>query len=111
MNLFFYSIIRLKSIDCDSGKVSNNALSGFYPRLKEMRLIDFKVRVLAATEQFKGTGAAVRVLIESADPHGKWVTVGVSCNIIEASWQALMDSVTYKLYKDENENRAKKLGD
>jgi 2-isopropylmalate synthase len=87
------------------------ALSGFYPRLKEMRLVDFKVRVLAPTEQFKGTGSAVRVLIESADQRGKWVTVGVSCNIIEASWQALIDSVTYKLYRDENENRAKKLGD
>ncbi|MDR2055257.1 MAG: citramalate synthase [Desulfovibrio sp.] len=80
------------------------ALSGFYPRLKEMRLVDFKVRVLAPTEQFKGTGSVVRVLIESADQRGKWVTVGVSCNIIEASWQALIDSVTYKLYKDENEN-------
>jgi 2-isopropylmalate synthase len=87
------------------------ALSGFYPRLKEMRLVDFKVRVLAATEQFKGTGSVVRVLIESADPRGKWVTVGVSCNIIEASWQALIDSVTYKLYKDENEKRAGKTED
>ena len=87
------------------------ALSGFYPRLKEMRLVDFKVRVLAATEQYKGTGSVVRVLIESADQQGKWVTVGVSCNIIEASWQALMDSVTYKLYRDENENRTKRLSD
>ncbi|MDR1777458.1 MAG: citramalate synthase [Desulfovibrio sp.] len=87
------------------------ALYGFYPRLKEMRLVDFKVRVLAATEQYKGTGSVVRVLIESADQSGKWVTVGVSCNIIEASWQALIDSVTYKLYKDENENRARKLAD
>lgn len=83
------------------------ALSGFYPRLKEMRLIDFKVRVLAATDQYKGTGSLVRVLIESADQRSKWVTVGVSCNIIEASWQALIDSVTYKLYKDENENCTK----
>ncbi|MDR2744060.1 MAG: citramalate synthase [Desulfovibrio sp.] len=87
------------------------ALSGFYPRLKEMRLVDFKVRVLAPTEQFRGTGSVVRVLIESADQRGKWVTVGVSCNIIEASWQALIDSVTYKLYRDENENRAKKLAE
>ncbi|MDR3358670.1 MAG: citramalate synthase [Desulfovibrio sp.] len=87
------------------------ALSGFYPRLKEMRLVDFKVRVLSPTEQFRGTGSVVRVLIESADQRGKWVTVGVSCDIIEASWQALIDSVTYKLYRDENENRAKKLAD
>ena len=87
------------------------ALAGFYPRLNTMRLVDFKVRVLAATESYKGTGSLVRVLIESADQHGKWVTVGVSPNIIEASWQALIDSVNYKLYKDENENRKKKLGD
>lgn len=80
------------------------ALSGFYPRLKEMRLVDFKVRVLSGSES-QGTAALVRVLIESADPTCKWVTVGVSFNIIEASWQALMDSVTYKLYKDENESR------
>ena len=87
------------------------ALSGFYPRLSTMRLIDFKVRVLAATDSHQGTGSLVRVLIESADQSSKWVTVGVSANIIEASWQALIDSVTYKLYKDENENRKKKLGD
>ncbi len=84
------------------------ALSGFYPRLKEMRLVDFKVRVLAATSAHKGTGSLVRVLIESADQHHKWVTVGVSHNIIEASWQALIDSVTYKLYRDEHERRQKK---
>lgn len=87
------------------------ALYGFYPQLKEMRLVDFKVRVLAATKDHKGTGSQVRVLIESADHNGKWVTVGVSYNIIEASWQALIDSVTYKLYKDENEKRKSKLAD
>lgn len=78
------------------------ALYGFYPHLKEMHLVDFKVRVLAATKNHKGTGSLVRVLIESSDHDRKWVTVGVSWNIIEASWQALTDSVTYKLYKDEN---------
>jgi len=72
-----------------------------------MRLVDFKVRVLAATKDYRGTGSQVRVLIESADQNSKWVTVGVSYNIIEASWQALIDSITYKLYKDEN---AKRLG-
>lgn len=87
------------------------ALYGFYPHLKEMRLVDFKVRVLAATKDHKGTGSQVRVLIESADQNSKWVTVGVSFNIIEASWQALIDSVTYKLYKDENEKRKTKLDD
>ena len=87
------------------------ALQGFYPRLKEMRLVDFKVRVLTATKEYKGTGSQVRVLIESADHNAKWVTVGVSFNIIEASWQALIDSVTYKLYKDENEMRKKQADD
>lgn len=81
------------------------ALSSFYPRLKEMRLIDFKVRVLNASEDSSGSGSDVRVLIESGDQHSKWVTVGVSYNIIEASWQALVDSITYKLYKDEHEHR------
>jgi 2-isopropylmalate synthase len=74
------------------------ALEKFYPSLKEVRLLDFKVRVLAAG---KGTAAAVRVLIESGDKTDKWSTVGVSENVIEASWQALVDSIDYKLYKDE----------
>jgi 2-isopropylmalate synthase len=81
------------------------ALSGFYPRLAEMRLVDFKVRVLTASKTHQGTASQVRVLIESADQSGKWVTVGVSYNIIEASWQALVDSITYKLYKDENSRK------
>lgn len=92
-------------------KALRKALYGFYPRLKDMRLVDFKVRVLAATSEHKGTGSQVRVLIESADQNAKWVTVGVSFNIIEASWQALIDSVTYKLYKDENEMRKKQAAD
>ena len=77
------------------------ALSTFYPRLNEMRLLDFKVRVLTGSEHNGGTASIVRVLIESGDQHGRWVTVGVSHDIIEASWQALADSVTYKLYRDE----------
>ena len=80
------------------------ALAGFYPRLAEMRLIDFKVRVLANVDE-GGTASVVRVLIESGDHASRWVTVGVSYNIIEASWQALADSITYKLYKDEYEHR------
>lgn len=77
------------------------ALCGFYPRLKEMRLLDFKVRVLTGADVSGGTASVVRVLIESGDTDSRWVTVGVSFNIIEASWQALVDSITYKLYKDE----------
>ncbi len=86
-------------------KALRKALTGFYPRLNEMRLVDFKVRVLTAGNGGQGTASTVRVLIESADHSHKWVTVGVSYDVIEASRQALMDAVTYKLYKDENEKR------
>ncbi len=72
-------------------------LSKFYPRIEEMRLVDFKVRVL---EGSAGTAARVRVLIESRDGKDIWNTVGVSENIIEASWQALVDSIYFKLSKD-----------
>jgi 2-isopropylmalate synthase len=75
------------------------ALEKFYPELKDVKLLDYKVRVLSAGE---GTGSQVRVLIESGDSHGKWGTVGVSENIIEASWQALVDSIEYKLLKGEH---------
>ncbi len=74
------------------------ALEKFYPNLKEMELIDYKVRVLSTGG---GTGSWVRVLIESGDKEERWGTVGVSENIIEASWQALVDSIEYKLAKDE----------
>ena len=73
------------------------ALSKFYPAIREMRLVDFKVRVL---EGSAGTGARVRVLIESRDGRDIWNTVGVSENIIEASWQALVDSIYFKLSKE-----------
>jgi len=75
------------------------ALEKFYPELKEMELIDYKVRVLSTGE---GTAARVRVLIESGDKEDKWGTVGVSHNIIEASWYALLDSIDYKLLKDQH---------
>jgi 2-isopropylmalate synthase len=74
------------------------ALENFYPVLKTVKLLDYKVRVLAAG---KGTSAKVRVLIESGDDDHKWSTVGVSENIIEASWQALVDSIDYKLLLSE----------
>lgn len=74
------------------------ALEKFYPQLSGMELVDYKVRVLSPG---KGTGSRVRVLVESGDHRDKWGTVGVSENIIEASWQALVDSITYKLLKDE----------
>ncbi len=70
------------------------ALEGFYPALKKIKLIDFKVRVIDGVD---GTGAQVRVLIQSSDDHKSWGTVGVSPNIIEASWIALVDSLEYGL--------------
>jgi len=73
------------------------ALTKFFPEIEEVSLLDFKVRVLG-TEG--GTGAVVRVLIESGDSRDRWGTVGVSHNLIEASWQALVDALDYKLYKD-----------
>ncbi len=72
------------------------ALEKFYPQLKDVKLLDYKVRVLTAGV---GTKAKVRVLIESGDKTHKWGTVGVSENIIEASWQALVDSIEYKLLR------------
>lgn len=72
------------------------ALERFYPALKGVKLHDYKVRVL---QPGKGTAAKVRVLVESGDEHERWGTVGVSENIIEASWQALVDSIEYKLLK------------
>jgi 2-isopropylmalate synthase len=70
------------------------ALEKFYPELKEVKLLDYKVRVLPMGT---GTESMVRVLIESGDKENKWGTVGVSFNIVDASWQALTDSVIYKL--------------
>ena len=77
------------------------ALETFYPQLRGMSLTDYKVRVLPGRD---GTGAKVRVLIESHDGTDHWWTVGVSYDIIEASWQALVDSINYKMYKDEKKN-------
>ncbi|HET6351106.1 MAG TPA: citramalate synthase [Coriobacteriia bacterium] len=70
------------------------AIMRFYPALETMQLQDFKVRVL---DEKKGTGAVTRVLIEMADAEHSWGTVGVSENIIEASWEALVDAVEYGL--------------
>lgn len=81
------------------------ALSKFYPQIEQVELLDYKVRVLGGDE---GTGATVRVLIESGDGQERWGTVGVSPNVIEASWQALVDSIEYKLYKDRKRQRGKR---
>ena len=70
------------------------ALSQFYPEIAKIVLTDFRVRILDPKE---ATGATTRVLVESTDGEKRWGTVGVSPNIIEAAWQALLDSVEYKL--------------
>ena len=75
------------------------ALDEFFPNLISMRLVDYKVRVV---NEEAGTAARIRVVIETADEQETWGTVGVSENIIEASWKALVDSIEYKLYRDES---------
>jgi 2-isopropylmalate synthase len=72
------------------------ALVPYFPDLGSMQLVDYKVRVL---DNGAGTAARVRVLIESSDGDRRWGTVGVSDNVVEASWQALMDSVEYRLHR------------
>jgi 2-isopropylmalate synthase len=79
------------------------ALERFFPSLKEMHLADYKVRVINPSA---ATAARVRVVIESRDRDSIWGTVGVSENLIEASWQALVDSFVYKLTKDEEKKSA-----
>lgn len=74
------------------------ALEPVYPSLSEMRLVDYKVRVV---DSGAGTAAPIRVNIESTDGVETWGTIGVSENLIEASWQALVDAVEYKLHQDE----------
>jgi 2-isopropylmalate synthase len=70
----------------------------FYPQLEDLRLVDYKVRILNSGD---GTGAVTRVMIESADGIGEnWSTVGVSANVIDASYNALRDSIIYKLFRD-----------
>jgi 2-isopropylmalate synthase len=73
------------------------ALENFYPAIKKIKLIDYKVRVLDSKD---GTDAKVRVIVTTSDGKKKWNTVGVSTNIIEASWHALVDSIEYKLIED-----------
>jgi 2-isopropylmalate synthase len=76
------------------------ALLRFFPSVGDVVLTDFRVRILDPEEH---TAAKTRVLIESTDGHQSWATVGVSENLIEASWEALLDSMEYKLFIDENQ--------
>jgi 2-isopropylmalate synthase len=103
--------VKLRVRDCVEHTVSEgdgpvNALDGalrkalgrHFPRLREMQLVDYKVRVI---NERAGTAARVRVVIESKDDETVWGTVGVSENVIEASWLALTDAIEHKLSKDE----------
>ena len=88
----------------DAGNGPVNAMDGAirqalitnFPELRSVRLVDYKVRVV---DQGSGTSAVVRVLVESTDGVHTWQTVGASPNIIEASWQAVVDSLEYWLLK------------
>jgi 2-isopropylmalate synthase len=74
------------------------ALLPVYPELTDMRLVDFKVRIL---DSAGGSAATTRVMIESADAGGRrWTTLGVSPNIVDASYNALSDAIAYKLFRD-----------
>lgn len=83
-------------------KALRKALMRFYPEIAKVFLTDFRVRILDPEES---TAATTRVLIESSDGKESWGTVGVSENIIEASWEALVDSVEYKLFREEEKRR------
>jgi 2-isopropylmalate synthase len=78
-------------------KAIRKALERFYPQISEVKLVDYKVRVLDSDQ---ATAAKVRVLIESADQNRSWTTIGVSTDIIDASWRALCDAIEYKLLQD-----------
>lgn len=84
----------VNALDAALRKITN----GSFPVLSHLRLTDYKVRIL---DSGRGTGAVTRVLIDSADDHGSWTTIGVNENIIEASWLALMDSIHFALLRAE----------
>lgn len=86
-------------------KALRKALVRFYPAISKVALTDFRVRILDPEE---ATAAKTRVLIESSDGVDSWGTVGVSENIIEASWEALVDSVEYKLFREEERRRGQR---
>jgi 2-isopropylmalate synthase len=88
-------------------KALRKALVRFYPGIAKVFLTDFRVRILDPEE---ATAAKTRVLIESSDGRDTWGTVGVSENIIEASWEALVDSVEYTLFRDEKRRGKRKKG-
>ena len=79
------------------------AITELHPHLAEIELVNYKVRILDAHH---GTGAVTRVLLDSSDGRESWGTIGVSENIIEASWEALVDSLEYAFQPREHDARA-----
>ena len=78
-------------------RLTGDAKALLNPALEGLRLVDYKVRILTPND---GTKAVTRVMIESTDGHGnRWTTVGVSANVIDASYNALHDSITYRLFR------------
>ncbi|MEI8121590.1 MAG: alpha-isopropylmalate synthase regulatory domain-containing protein, partial [bacterium] len=88
----------VNALDC----ALRRALMRFYPEIETIVLTDYRVRILDPEE---ATAAKTRVIIESSDGTQQWGTVGVSGNIIEASWEALVDSMEYKLFQEESHER------
>ena len=90
----------IEHVQCATGHVQNvseNPVAGqVHPEIAKLQLIDYRVRILDAAH---GTDAVTRVLVETADGETSWETVGVGANIVEASWEALVDGVTYGLLR------------
>jgi 2-isopropylmalate synthase len=78
-------------------KALRSAIAEIHPQLDDIELVNFKVRIL---DEHKGTGSVTRVLLDSSDGHGVWGSIGVSENVIEASWEALVDSLEYGMQRD-----------
>ena len=105
-------VLGARQYTVDEGDGPVNALDGalrkalepFYPAIRNIRLTDFKVRILDGE---RGTAAKTRVLIDSTDGEDHWSTVGVSTNIIRASWLALVDSIEYYLSTQADRNGSK----
>ncbi len=72
------------------------AIVGKYPHLSDIELVNYKVRILDET---KGTGAVTRVLLDASDGEESWGSIGVSENVVEASWEALVDSIEFGLLR------------
>lgn len=84
-------------------KALRRAIERKFPHVHDIRLVNYSVRIL---DENKGTAATTRVLIDSSDGHGSWGSVGVGVNVVEASWEALVDSISYGLYRAQDKDTA-----